>query len=60
MIPSGIIIGSTGGQFWPTPEMYKQHNIVYPGVPRRQQPGRDRPAIRENMLFGAQDDQAVH
>src|SRR5262245_36275728 len=30
VIPSGIIIGGTGGQFWPTPEMYKQHNIVYP------------------------------
>jgi imidazolonepropionase-like amidohydrolase len=28
VIPSGPIIGSTGGQFWPTPEMYKQHNIV--------------------------------
>src|SRR5215475_6491360 len=26
VIPSGIIIGGTGGQFWPTPEMYKQHN----------------------------------
>ncbi|HEV2665570.1 MAG TPA: amidohydrolase family protein [Blastocatellia bacterium] len=23
VIPSGIIIGGTGGQFWPTPEMYK-------------------------------------
>src|SRR6202011_5470976 len=30
VIPSGPIIGSTGGQFWPTPEMYKQHNIVFP------------------------------
>src|SRR5215831_20679848 len=30
VIPSGIIIGSTGGQLWPTPEMYKSHNIVYP------------------------------
>jgi imidazolonepropionase-like amidohydrolase len=30
VIPSGIIIGGTGGQLWPTPEMYKRHNIVYP------------------------------
>ena len=32
IIPSGIIIGSTGGQFWPTPEMVKYHDIIYPGV----------------------------
>ena len=25
-----IIIGGKGGQFWPTPEMAKQHGIVYP------------------------------
>ena len=31
----GIIIGGMGGQFFPTPEMAKDHNIVYPGVPRR-------------------------
>jgi imidazolonepropionase-like amidohydrolase len=30
MIPSGPMIGSTGGQFWPTPEMYKYHNIMFP------------------------------
>ena len=30
IIPSGPMIGSTGGQFWPTPEMYKDHNIMYP------------------------------
>ena len=30
VIPSGPIIGSTGGQLWPTPEMYKQHNIMFP------------------------------
>ena len=30
VIPSGLIIGGTGGQFTPTPEMYKHHSIVYP------------------------------
>jgi imidazolonepropionase-like amidohydrolase len=30
VINSGIIIGSMGGQFSPTPEMAKDHNIVYP------------------------------
>ena len=30
IINSGLIIGGMGGQFWPTPEMVKQHNIVYP------------------------------
>jgi len=32
VIPSGPIIGSAGGQLWPTPEMYKQHNIVFPST----------------------------
>lgn len=30
LINSGIIIGGSGGQFYPTPEMYKEHNIIYP------------------------------
>ena len=30
IINSGIIIGGMGGQFTPTPEMAKDHNIVYP------------------------------
>ena len=30
IINSGIIIGGMGGQFFPTPEMAKDHNIVYP------------------------------
>src|SRR6185295_10118970 len=30
IIPSGLIISTTGGQFTPSPEMYKFHNIVYP------------------------------
>ena len=28
MVNSGLIIGGKGGQFWPTPEMAKQHGIV--------------------------------
>jgi hypothetical protein len=24
------MIGSAGGQFWPTPEMYRQHDVMYP------------------------------
>ena len=42
IINSGIIIGGMGGQFFPTPEMAKDHNIVYPGVPRRRHAGRNR------------------
>ena len=38
VIPSGPMIGSTGGQFWPTPEMYKYHNIVYPEYIDAEQP----------------------
>ena len=53
VIPSGIIIGSTGGQFWPTPEMYKQHNIVYPEYLDADTPDEIVKAIRQNMLFGA-------
>ncbi len=30
IINSGIIIGGMGGQFFPTPEMAKEHSIVYP------------------------------
>ena len=30
IINSGLIIGGMGGQFWPTPEMALDHNIVYP------------------------------
>jgi imidazolonepropionase-like amidohydrolase len=53
VIPSGLIIGGTGGQFWPTPEMYKQHNIVYPEYFDANTPDEIVRAIRENMLFGA-------
>jgi imidazolonepropionase-like amidohydrolase len=53
VIPSGPIIGSTGGQLWPTPEMYKEHNIVYPEYIDADTPDEIVKAIRQNMLFGA-------
>ena len=53
VIPSGPMIGSTGGQFWPTPEMYKQHNIMFPEYIDANSPDEIIRAIRENMLFGA-------
>ena len=53
VIPSGPIIGSTGGQFWPTPEMYKAHNIMFPEYIDANSPDEIVRAIRENMLFGA-------
>ena len=53
VIPSGPMIGSTGGQFWPTPEMYKNHNIMFPEYIDANSPDEIVRAIRENMLFGA-------
>jgi len=53
VIPSGPMIGSTGGQFWPTPEMYKQHAIMYPEYIDANSPDEIVRAVRENMLFGA-------
>ena len=53
IIPSGIIIGGTGGQFAPTPEMYKNHNIVYPEYLDADTPDEIVKAIRQNVLFGA-------
>ena len=53
VIPSGPMIGSTGGQFWPTPEMYKQHNIMFPEYIDANSPEEIVRAVRENMLFGA-------
>lgn len=53
VIPSGPMIGSTGGQFWPTPEMYKQHQIMYPEYIDANSPEEIVRAVRENMLFGA-------
>jgi imidazolonepropionase-like amidohydrolase len=53
LIPSGLIIGGKGGQFWPTPEMSKYHNIVYPEYLEADTPDEIVKAVRENMLFGA-------
>lgn len=53
VIPSGPMIGSTGGQFWPTPEMYKEHNIMYPEYIDADSPDEIVKAVRQNMLFGA-------
>jgi len=53
VIPSGPMIGSTGGQYWPTPEMYKEHNIMYPEYIDANSPDEIVRAVRENMLFGA-------
>ncbi|MGE5361453.1 MAG: amidohydrolase family protein [Bacteroidales bacterium] len=53
VIPSGPMIGSTGGQYWPTPEMYKQHNIMYPEYIDANSSDEIVRAVRENMLFGA-------
>ena len=47
------MIGSTGGQYWPTPEMYKYHNIMYPEYIDANSRDEIQRAVRENMLFGA-------
>jgi imidazolonepropionase-like amidohydrolase len=53
VIPSGPIIGSTGGQFWPTPEMYKEHKLMFPEYIDADTPGEIVKAVRQNMLLGA-------
>ena len=53
VIPSGPMIGPTGGQLWPTPEMFKYHNILYPEYLDADTPDEIVKAVRENMLFGA-------
>ena len=53
IIPSGLIISTTGGQFQPTPEMYKQHGLVYPEYLEANTPAEIVKAVRENLLFGA-------
>jgi imidazolonepropionase-like amidohydrolase len=53
IINSGLIIGGKGGQFWPTPEMVKYHNIVYPEYLEADTHDEIVKAVRENMLFGA-------
>ncbi len=53
IINSGIIIGGTGGQFWPTPEMAVGKNIVYPEYLEADTPDEIVKAVRQNELFGA-------
>src|SRR6188508_47776 len=53
VINSGIIIGGMGGQFFPTPEMAKDHNIVYPEYLDADTRDEILKAIRQNILFGA-------
>jgi imidazolonepropionase-like amidohydrolase len=53
IVNSGIIIGGMGGQFFPTPEMAKDHNIVYPEYLDADTPDEIVKAIRQNILFGA-------
>jgi imidazolonepropionase-like amidohydrolase len=53
IVNSGIIIGGMGGQFFPTPEMAKDHNIVYPEYLDADTPDEMVKAVRQNILFGA-------
>ena len=53
IIPSGLIISTTGGQFQPSPEMYKYHNIVWPEYLEANSRDEIVKAVRENLLFGA-------
>jgi len=53
LINSGIIIGGAGGQFFPTPEMVKEHNIVYPEYLDADTHDEIIKAVRQNVLFGA-------
>jgi imidazolonepropionase-like amidohydrolase len=53
IINSGIIIGGMGGQFFPTPEMAKDHSIVYPEYLDADTPDEIVKAVRQNILFGA-------
>ncbi len=53
IINSGLIIGGMGGQFWPTPEMALDHNIVYPEYLDADTPDEIIKAVRQNILFGA-------
>ena len=53
IINSGIIIGGMGGQFWPTPEMAREHDIVYPEYLDADTRDEIVKAVRQNILFGA-------
>ena len=53
LVNSGIIIGAMGGQFFPSPEMAKDHGIVYPEYLDADTPDEIVKAVRQNILFGA-------
>jgi imidazolonepropionase-like amidohydrolase len=53
IINSGLIIGGMGGQFYPTPEMAREHNIVYPEYLDADTHDEIIKAVRQNVLFGA-------
>ncbi len=53
IINSGLIIGGMGGQFWPTPEMARDHKIVYPEYLDADTNDEIVKAVRQNILFGA-------
>ncbi len=53
IVNSGIIIGGFGGQFWPTPEMANDKNLVYPEYLDADTPDEIVKAVRRNALFGA-------
>jgi len=53
LVNSGLIIGGMGGQFYPTPEMAKEHSIVYPEYLDADTPDEIVKAVRQNILFGA-------
>src|SRR5215470_9014930 len=53
IINAGIIIGSTGGQFWPTPEMGLEEKVVFPEYLDADTPDELVKAVRQNMLYGA-------
>jgi imidazolonepropionase-like amidohydrolase len=53
VIPSGLIIGGMGGQFSPTPEMARDHRIVYPEYLEADTPDEIVKAVRQNALYGA-------
>lgn len=50
LIPSGLIIGGMGGQFWPTPE---REFLVYPEYLDADVPDEIVKAVRQNILYGA-------
>jgi imidazolonepropionase-like amidohydrolase len=53
IVNSGLIIGGMGGQFFPTPEMAKDHRIVYPEYLEADTADEIVKAVRQNILFGA-------